>query len=95
MQRNYSRTRCADAGLGWGWVHESARGWDIDCVNGVGLGNLFKNSVGWDGVGNCAGTGGDGENLVTPCRPLACIAHVSTMAPQELSTNAWKGTMAT
>ena len=63
MQRNYSRTRCADAGLGWGWVHESARGWDIDCGNGVVLGNLFKNSVGWDGVGDklCGNGWGWGE----------------------------------
>jgi len=83
-------------GLGWGWVHESARGWDIDCGNGWGWEICLK--IQWVGMGlgiNCAGMGGDGENLVTPCRPLACIAHVSTMAPQELSTNAWKGTMAT
>jgi len=32
----------------WGWVHESTRGWDNDCGNGVGLGNFFK----FSGVGN-------------------------------------------
>jgi len=84
------------------------RGWDgVGCMSQHGVGILIAGTgwcweiclkIQWVGMGlgiNCAGMGGDGENLVTPCRPLACIAHVSTMAPQELSTNAWKGTMAT
>jgi len=57
-------------------VHESTRGWD-----GVGI-MIAGTGWGWEffgkkfsGVGmgfgiNCAGTGGDGDHLVTLCRPL-------------------------
>ena len=56
-----------DAGLGWGWVHASTRGWDgvgiMITVTG-GVGNFFFK---FSGVGmrlgiNCAGTVGMGIN---------------------------------
>ena len=54
------------------------------CIN-TGLGIMIAGTGGgweiflkwcWDGVGiNCVGTGGDGDYLVIPCRPLQYNHH--------------------
>ena len=64
----------------WGWdgvgcMRQHGVG-DNDCSNGWGLGNFLKFSGVGMGLGiNCVGTGGDGDHLVTPCRPLQYNHH--------------------